>query len=378
LGGSVVSAIVKKVFPDETELLSDAKEGPKGSRYWMIPGKEREPRWILPDDPKYAFPFLEQWRPYKFFSLVKWKLLMIAYRGRSLGCVPGVVPLRITVSQGKNWGHLGWMFDGPPVPVIYIGTPSPYRKAVMGLIDSENKKVAAIAKVPLGPVAGGAITREAENIEQLTQEKPGRAPCNIFVDSKNGVSTQEFIAGSPTGRRLTECHIDCLVDLAIPGETVSLRLIVASLEKKIQVMENIDPEDRVVLVRALRQAEDPAPLPAVWEHGDFVPWNLKRVANGSLQAIDWEESSRAGLPLYDLVYFHLIQALELGEKELFPKLFVALQDQYLERLGIARKMAGKIIRVSIVRFWLRFHEVGDVARAKFFIHRLNGFPGHLQ
>jgi hypothetical protein len=377
LDGSVVSAIVEKVFPDETETCRDDKKRPKESLYWVIPGKKGEPRWILPDDPTNTFGFLGQWRPYEFLSRAKWKLLMIAYRGKRLGCVPGVVPLHIIVPEEKNWDHLGWALAQPPVLVIYVGTPSPHRKAILCLVDSANGRVLSIGKVPLGPVAGVAINREADNLEKLAKEKPGRAPGTYFLDRKNGITTQEFIAGSPTSGRLTESHLDCLLDLAIPDETMSLHQEVETSENKIRALGNIAPKDREVLMKALGKADDPAPLPAVWEHGDFAPWNLKRAQDGSLKAIDWEEASRSGLPLFDLVYFHLIQALELGEKDIFPGVFVEFLNRYLDHLGIAREMAGKIVRAAIVRYWLRFHEAGDGARADFFIHRLNGLPGSL-
>jgi hypothetical protein len=377
LDGSVVEAIVNKVFPDETEIYSEAKEGRPTSKYWVIPGKGGEPRWVLPDDPAHTFGFLEQWRPYDFLSRIKWKLLMIAYRGKRLGCVPGVVPLCVVAPDDKHWDHLGWALADPPVLIIYVGTPSPHRKAILCLIDSKNGRVLSIGKVPLGPVADRAINREADNLEKLAREKPGRAPGTLFLDRKNGITTQEFIAGLPTSGRLTESHLDCLIDLAIPGKTMSLHREVETSENKIRALGNISPNDRTILMKALAEADDPAPLPAVWEHGDFAPWNLKRTKDGSLRAIDWEESSHAGLPLFDLVYFHLIQALELRGQEIFPTLFVNTINRYLERMGIAREMAGKLVRASIVRCWLRFHEAGDGARADFFIQRLNNLPGKL-
>ena len=107
------------------------------SRFWMISGKGGEPRWILPHDPKYALPFLQQWRPYDFRSRITWQCLMMAYQGKRLDCVPGVVPLRIIVPEKSNWEHLGWSLARPPVAVIYVGTPGPNRKAVLGLIDSQ-------------------------------------------------------------------------------------------------------------------------------------------------------------------------------------------------------------------------------------------------
>jgi hypothetical protein len=339
-----------------TEIHLDVKAGPPGSRFWMVPGKEKEPRWILPHEQKYGWPFLKQWRPYDFCSRIKWQCLMIAYRGKRLDSVPGVVPLRIIVPEGGNWDHLGWPLVKPPVLVIYIGTPGPNRKAVLGLIDSEKNKIVSISKVPLGPTAGLAICHEVDILDRLALEKSGRAPRAIFIDRKNGIATQEFVVGSLTSRRLTKRHVNYLVDLAIPGETISLHEVVQCLRQKIKTQEHLNPEARAILERVLTEVDDPSPLPAVWEHGDFVPWNIKTVTNRSLQAIDWEGASRKGLPLFDLVYFYSKQAFLFGEKELFSKSFGVVLREYVERLGIAPVMTKKIILACRARNWLRCPE----------------------
>ena len=127
--------------------------------------------------------------------------------------------------------------------------------------------------------------------------------------------------------------------------------------------------------RALIEADDSSLLPAVWEHGDFVPWNLKSITNGSLRAIDWETTSRQGLPLYDLVFFQSMQMFVFGGEELFPKSICGLLIQYLERLDIAPGMIGKLTRACLARDWLRSHEEGARPRAAFLLHTLAGLIG---
>lgn len=362
--------MIKKVFPVGTEIHLNAESGPPGCRYWLVPGNGGEPRWILPHEQKFAWPFLQQCRPYKFLSRMIWQGLMAAYRGKSLGRVPGIVPLQIIIPEGRNWDHLGWLLAKPPVPTIYIGTPGPNRKAVLGMVDFEMNKIISIAKVPLGPTAGLAINHEVEILDKLAQEKPGRAPVSLFADSKNGIAAQEFIAGSPTGRRLTEEHVACLVDLAIPGETISLHEVVEILDRKIQSLEHMNPEARTVLERVLSEIDDLSPLPAVWEHGDFAPWNLKNATDGTLAAIDWEAASRKGLPLFDLVFFHSIQSFLFGDKKLFPRSSQALIRQYLERLHIAPVMTGKIVQACMVQDWFRCHATGNLLRSDFLLSQL--------
>ena len=373
---SVAASVMQKVFPEGTALGTNG--GSSGSRFWMIPGKEGEPRWILPDEQKHALPFLQQWRPYDFRSRIKWLGLMAAYRGKKLHWVPGVVPLRINVPQNKNWDHLGWSHIDPPVPVIYIGSPGPTRKVVFGLTDSQKSQVTSICKAPLGAEADASINQETDILEKLAQEKPGLAPRSLFTNRSSGIAAQEFIAGDPSGRQLTKNHLTCLVDLAIPGETTSLREVLEELKPRIQGLENLSQESRSILDRALSEIDDPTPLPAVWEHGDFVPWNIKTMTDGSLRAVDWEAASRKGLPLFDIVFFRSMQAFLFGEKELFPKPFRGHLLQYCKQLEIPQVMIGKIIRACLLRDWLRFHESNFFwDRAAFLLRTLAKPPGEL-
>lgn len=92
----LITSVAKKVFPKGMKLYINGKVDLPGSLFWIIPGKEGEPRWILPDEHKYVWQFLKQWRPYGFLSRVKWKFLQAAYRGSCLAWVPGVISFRVT------------------------------------------------------------------------------------------------------------------------------------------------------------------------------------------------------------------------------------------------------------------------------------------
>jgi hypothetical protein len=368
---------VKHVFPDGTEFHLDSKGDLSGSRFWMIPGKEGEPRWILPHDTDNALYFLHQWQPYKLFSRIKWKFLLAAYSGKGLKLVPGVIPLRIVSPEKSDWKHLGWNSRNLPVPIIYVGTPGPSRKLVLALFDSEKKAITSIAKVPMGPCAGRAINHEADILNSLTNEKPERAPRSLFIDRQNGIATQEFFAGKPTGRILTENHVTFLLDLVIPGETISLSEVGENLRENLETLEHIDSKTRSVLENVLEDVDDPSPLPAVWEHGDFAPWNIKKFLNGSLRVIDWEASSRRKLPLFDLIFFQSAQMFLFGDKEMFPKSIKRLLYQYLGQLEIAPSLTKKIIKACIAQDWLRFHETGDWPRADFLLRTLISPQGDL-
>ncbi len=52
-----------------------------------------------------------------------------------------------------------------------------------------------------------------------------------------------------------------------------------------------------------RVAASPWPVPAVLQHGDPGPWNLRVRADGRVVFLDWEAAEEQGMPLWDLFYF---------------------------------------------------------------------------
>ncbi len=357
--------MMKKIFPLGTDINVNVETCTPCSQFWMIPGKQGEPRWILPHEPKSALPFLKQWSPYDFRSRIKWRFLIGAYRAKRLNCIPGVIPLQVIAPKWNNWGHLGWFFTNPPVPVIYIGTPGPNRKAVLGLVDSPKNEVKAIGKIPLEPAAGHAINHEADVLYELMHEKPGMAPARLFLDRKNSIATQEFVAGKTTDRRLTEHHMNCLIDLAVPGESISIKRIVEDFTQQIHALEHIDSDLLNIFEHTLSSIDKTLTLPAVWIHGDFAPWNLKNVDN-SIRAIDWEAASKHGLPLFDLIYYRSIQAFLFNEREVFSRSDIRIFLKYITSLGISRTLLQKLTALCLSYSWWQAHKMNNQPLKLFF------------
>jgi len=382
----LVTDIVERVFPEGTEIQLGGKTDPKSSRFWIVPDRQNEPRWILPYKQKYADTFLQQWSPYDLSSRLKWCCLMSAYKRKLLGWVPGIVPLHIHVPQWSQWGHLGWSLPRPPVPVIYVRNPGPKRKVVMGLVDSQTNKVISVCKSPLDPNGKVAINHEAEVLIQMESEKPDRAPRNLFLDRLKGISSQEFVDGISTGRQLNEGHVAYLANLVISEEILSLREVAEKMNEQIEDLKIIAPESRSLLDRVITEADDPLLIPKVWEHGDFTPWNIKIVEEGILRAFDWENASRKGLPLFDFIFFHSVQKFFFGVKTLFPKGMACHLESYMDKLRIPRAKAKKIIQVCLVRDWLRCQKTGDwfgcqnqgnQSKADFLMDMLAALPGEM-
>lgn len=335
----LIAEIITKVFPAGSELLWKADEVEQKDRFWIIPGKEG-PRWIVPRNPRHGWPVLKHWRPYDLSSRLKWEVLMAACRTGQLGLVPGVVGVGVLGAPDKSWDHLGWIDEKSPVPVIYVGTSGPTRKAVASLVDTPACKPVAVAKVPLGVRSARNILYEADILKSLEEEKPGIAPRVRYVDRTAGISLQDSISGRSTSRRLTQAHMDWLVGLRRSGIETSLRKQSERLMKRLAQLDGLEEKTRHLLKNLLEQLNDPTPLPAFWVHGDFAPWNLRWVEEGKLVGVDWEEARQIGLPCTDLVYFYVIQDF------LFCDNPPAKTWQRLQKFANSR-----LARSYIERFW---------------------------
>jgi hypothetical protein len=50
-------------------------------------------------------------------------------------------------------------------------------------------------------------------------------------------------------------------------------------------------------------------IPAVIQHGDLAPWNIKVAADGSWTVLDWERGERKGVPAWDWIHYALQPAI---------------------------------------------------------------------
>ncbi len=317
MDSDLLARLVDGFFPQGSRLSVAGARDASVQFFFVIPGKGG-PRWIVPEDPIHGWPALRSWRPYDRASQGKWAVLMGAYRARLLGLVPGVVKIGVAVPATASWSHLGWEALAAPRPVIYIGTPGPGQRFVAALVDPGQGRALAIAKVPVGTDAHARILHEADLLERLAEEKPGLGPRLLFRDPDRGVATEEALCGRCTGRRLTAAHLAFLKQLRIPGETTSLQDAVERLRPG---LGSLPREKADGIGRILDSLEDPTPLPAVWAHGDFVPWNLF-LRDGRLVAYDWEYARLSSLPLFDAMHFMWMQRYLFSDR----KSDVAVED----------------------------------------------------
>jgi len=330
----LVENVVRRVFPSGSELVG-ARDVAPNERYIVLPDRNG-PRWIIPENARIGLAFLRQWSPSSVMSRLKWKALMGAYRMGVLGRVPGVVRIGVAGAGSKDWGHVGWSESQPPCAVIHIGFFRTRRKAASALVDTGNGRPVMMAKIPIEPSAAKNIAHEADILSRLSAQNPGVAPRLYYFNKESGVSSQEVVFGKPAGPRLTRAHFEFLLRLAMGREQTSFKNQTVRLEKKMIGIVNSDAEARKLLDKSIEILDRPEPLPAMWVHGDFAPWNLVARADDTICAYDWESSWLNGPPLYDFFKFIYTQAT----KHDHARSFIAesknspLYKIYAEPLGI--------------------------------------------
>lgn len=362
--------IISHAFLNRARLTFDVGKVPKSKRFYVLQ-KDGEAKWILPWNHKIGLAALSGWEPYSKLSQLKWGLMLALYRMGLLGMLGNVKKIGIEIPDSFPWDLLGWLGNGRPVPVIYVGNPATaQQKLVMFLTDEgQQGKIAPemVIKVPLGTKAKASILNEAEQIESILFLQGSQTPDILFLDSNSGISAQSYSQAAPEGRDLTERHLAWLYALPdLPG-VVDFQITCESLASRIERLE-ISEEKRVIVHDILGLLVDRAKLKAVVLHGDFAPWNIKKRFDGSLVVLDWEAAKSPSLPLLDLIHHELMDAYTSNQPLTILPAFLRNQlvRQYMAHYGITDDLARQLFLFYVLDRWCRNLENGEVEIAEQF------------
>jgi hypothetical protein len=322
--------------------LRDGRGTTETATFVAVPGNEMA-RWLLPAASPEIGRVLASWAPYRPWSQMAWAAIRAANKLGRTADIPGASVLQVDGTRGADWESLGWRGVEPPIPVIYLGTPGTRRKAVVHLVDRASGSCKSVVKVPLTDEAKIAVLHEAEVLQGLADEHYEHSPRLLHVDWTRAITTQTFVEGSPGSRKLTPELCRLLQSLLLPDETTTLAEHSAFWARNFLSICDDAPESGPV-VDALDEVRDDSPLPTCWEHGDFTPWNIKRIPGGGCALLDWENAHRRGLPLQDAFHFlHMqdwlfdqrprLHAAEIWDEAvglgLYPEQCVTLEVAYL-------------------------------------------------
>jgi hypothetical protein len=258
------------------------------------------------------------------------------------------------------------------VPVIYVGTPGPARKAICHLVDRSGD-VVAILKLPLANGAIASIVQEIEILRQMNERIPDiLLPRILYLDSERGISAQSAVPGKPSGRRFTSAHAQFLLKLKTGGRANCQQRLSALSARLASI---IDPGRRACLERRLERVSLPKGLRAVWQHGDFAPWNI-RLHQGQCAAYDWEDGEPDGLPGWDVIHFHVIQAWLFKTKR-HPLLQMeanAACRSYRDAMALGDTGWSAVFALYCIEKAVDAFEVGAVHHGDFLLGLIEGRP----
>ena len=248
------------------------------SMYVAVPGNEKA-RWLLPAKCPEIGGVLANWAPYRLSARAAWTAVRAANKLGRVTDLPGAALFEAEGAGESDWWALGWRSAEAPVPVIYLGTPGPQRKAVVHLVERKSGKCKAVVKVPLADEAKATVLHEAEVLEALAAERYESAPRLLHAGLAKGITTQSFVEGRSGARRLGPSAWRLLHSLVLPGRETSLAEYTGEWKEALDCHAEARTENNFV-AKVMEDVGDDSPLPACWEHGDFAPWNIKRLADG--------------------------------------------------------------------------------------------------
>lgn len=302
--------IVNGLFPRGAHIVSDPEDVPPNERFWLVFGGSGL-RWIIPQDSSMAIKVLRQWQPYSVLSFLSWKALLASYCHGYIRYFPRVVGVGVSEITKENWGHAGWS-GGTVTHATYIGTDGPARKAVTTLVDAKTGVPCSVVKTPLTNLASEKIIYEYDVLSHISANKKQIAPKPIFINREMGVSRQDYVEGFPTGRSFSKLHVRYLQKLKESGGATSVREQAERLTYDLLQANTVVDPLRNILIYRLSKLKSTTLLPSTINHGDFVPWNIKKIDSDNLIAVDWEDAILEGLPFFDFFYFQHFQNYLFG------------------------------------------------------------------
>ncbi|MGA7342878.1 MAG: phosphotransferase [Terracidiphilus sp.] len=350
-----------------------AKPSAATTAYTVVPGNDG-PRWLIPNRSELAPAILREWRPYRPASRLFWSGVRLAARTGTLRLVPRTTQIDVPVDAVSRFlGYRDLAADAMP-PVIMVGNRSVTRKLLVFLV-SRGDNLRAVVKVPLTSLARDSIRNEAGTLEGLS----GRygAPRLIHYSEDTGAAIQEYLAGRLGSRRCKPSYLRILLDLARGGETVSLRARSGALQDRLNRVAAHGRQSPLI-GSALAWLDNGKMVPAALVHGDFAPWNIREMDNGTLSLIDWESAEPQGLPLHDLChFFYMLTRVFSPRASFYARLLgEGAWRGYCRELDLPHSLVPHLAAGFLLETLARSWESGHPQSAAFCLRQLDMFLKH--
>lgn len=319
------------------------------------------PRWVLPGDTRRALSVLRSWKPYKVTSRAQWGAIVGACRLNALSMLPGVTreTLRCDLSYWRL--ELSGFSDSWSI-VAYIGNPSPTRKTLMFFTD-ERGKVQAVGKVPIRAEAKAAILNEARVLRKVRDRFPVAEV--LFSDEVQGIAAQTWMKGDNVPLEFSAERLDLLTSFGNGNGSVRLSDCREELESQATSLDL--PIGPSVLRRALAMLNVRDELRTCLEHGDFVPWNMRRLKDGRLTLIDWEWAVEDGFPWQDVCHYFYLQDYLFQKRADVWRILTThpLLNEYRRRFGLSPEAVRGLTIRYLLRYMCAEYAEGDADKVEF-------------
>lgn len=204
--------------------------------------------------------------------------------------------------------------------VIYIGTPGPYSKFTLLLLNERSNPISVI-KLSLTNLASRLIEKEAKALCCLSSISSLRShhPELLNIFSKESIAWMQTTVKFSNyfyDRNNIDVAVTFLRKLAFATQSSGAYVesnayaCISSRLKKIE--EKLSPIWRVRMDSAMSTLINTAPSRQryVWAHRDFTKWNVRRIDTGAF-VFDWEYFEIGYPDAYDLLhYFFISNALK--------------------------------------------------------------------
>jgi len=232
----------------------------------------------------------------------------------------------------------------------------------------EHDKVRAVGKVPMRAEAKTSILNEAGILRSIRSRFP--VAEILFSDEAQGIAAQSWMEGENVPLELDSERLELLISFVSKGGSVRLADCREQLERQTASLDL--PIEPSVLHRALELLDVRDELRVCLEHGDFVPWNMRRLKDGRLILIDWEWAVEEGFPWQDVCQYFYLQDYLFGKSADVWKLLTthSLLAEYRRRLSLSEEA----VRGLTIRYLLRYMCVeqaeGDRDKVEFAVRKV--------
>lgn len=243
--------------------------------------------------------------------------------------------------------------------VVSAGTPGPYAKATVLLLDSEARPL-AVGKVGSTPSAIRLLENEWAWLRALSGQPrlAGRVPAPVAAQRFGEVYVilQSIGAGRVAGRSLGPDVVGFLAALQessaegthFAGSTMHENMHTRLERLQGELSAGWQSRAEAALQRLDRGFRDRSVRMAA-AHRDFVPWNMRALPAGVF-VFDWEYASGGYLPLYDL--FHFLLMPEALERDVSPRDLARVMRQAVDASRSLPGAAGVLADHQLLAYLL--------------------------